>query len=286
MPLPEPRPARLPLPGGSTDTVVRVHPLRTADIMSPPRFYDRPGGPGGSFRGLVAPKSRFFPLTIPAFLIEHPAAGPILVDSGLHEQAASDARGALGRRGGLLYDVRMERSWAAPAQLRERGVDPADVRLIVMTHLHYDHASGLSQFPGATVAVDDLEWETARRGRFLEGYMTHLFPDTLEWRTLPRDEEEIDLLGDGSIRMLRTPGHTPGHRSILLRVEGGELLLVGDAVYSKRSLDERLTPLFTWRDDIYRATLERLRGWRDEHPGTTMIFGHDREEWPRLEPVY
>jgi N-acyl homoserine lactone hydrolase len=278
MPLPEPRPAQLPLPGGSADAVVRVHPLRIADIMSPPRFYDRPGGPAGALRGLLAPRSRFFPLVVPAFLVEHPGAGPILVDAGLHEQAATDRRAALGRRGGLLFDVRMESSWAAPAQLRERGVDPADVRLIVMTHLHYDHASGLSQFPGATVAVDDLEWETARRGRFLEGYMAHLFPDTLEWRTLPR--------GDGSIRMLRTPGHTPGHRSILLRVAGGELLLVGDAVYSRRSLDERLTPLFTWRDDVYLATLERLRGWRDEHPDATIVFGHDREEWPQVAAVY
>jgi glyoxylase-like metal-dependent hydrolase (beta-lactamase superfamily II) len=73
---------------------------------------------------------------------------------------------------------------------------------------------------------------------------------------------------------------------VLLRVAGGELLLAGDAVYSKRSLDERLLPLFTWRDHVYRETLERLRGWRDAHPEATMIFGHDAEEWPKLAEVY
>jgi N-acyl homoserine lactone hydrolase len=286
MALPTPRPAELPLPGGSAAATVRVHPLRTADIMAPPRYYDRPPGPAGALRGLLAPKSRFFPLPIPAFLVEHPAAGPILVDAGLHERAASDRRGALGRRGALLYDVRMDPAWAAPAQLRERGVDPADVALIVMTHLHYDHASGLSQFPGATVVVDEREWEVARHGRFLEGYMAGLFPGALQWRTLPQGTEDLDLLGDGSIRLLSTPGHTAGHRSVLLRVAGGELLLVGDAVYSKGSLEQRLLPLFAWRDDVYRATLERLRGWREEHPQATMIFGHDAEEWPKLAAVY
>jgi N-acyl homoserine lactone hydrolase len=287
MPLPTPRPAQLPLRGGSDAATVRVHPLRTADMMAPPRFYDRPPGPLGALRGLLAPKSRFFALPIPAFLVEHPTAGPILVDTGLHERAAGDVAGALGRRASLVYDVRMEPSWAVPAQLRERGVNPADVGLIVMTHLHYDHASGLSQFSGATVVVDEREWQAARRGRFLEGYMTGLFAEDHDWRTLPHDDDEIDLLGDGTIRLLRTPGHTAGHRSVLLRVEGGrELLLTGDAAYAKQSLDERLVPLFTWRDDAYEQSLERLRDWRDAHPDATVVCGHDPDEWPRLAPVY
>jgi glyoxylase-like metal-dependent hydrolase (beta-lactamase superfamily II) len=287
MPLPTPRPADLPLPGGADGASVRVHPLRTAEMLAPPRFYDRPGGPLGTLRGLLAPRSRFFALPIPAFLVEHPSAGPILIDAGLHARVADDVRAALGRRAALAFDITMEPSWAVPAQLRERGVDPADVRLVVMTHLHYDHASGLSQFSDVTVVADEREWEAARRGRFLEGYNKHLFPANLDWRTVPHAAEEIDLLGDGSVRLLRTPGHTAGHRSVLLRLAGGgELLLAGDAVYARRSLDERLVPLFTWRDDEYLRTLDRLRAWATDHPDATVICGPAAAGWPQLESVY
>jgi glyoxylase-like metal-dependent hydrolase (beta-lactamase superfamily II) len=181
----------------------------------------------------------------------------------------------------------MQPGWAAPAQLRDRGVDPADVGLIVMTHLHYDHASGLAAFPQATIAVDEREWSRARRARLVEGYLGHLFPAANDWRLLPGGADAIDLLGDGSIRLLSTPGHTAGHRSVVLRLAAGrELLLTGDAAYARRTIDEDLTPLLTWRDDAYRSSLARLRTWVEEHPGAPVIPGHDAETWATLSEVY
>jgi N-acyl homoserine lactone hydrolase len=257
-----------------------------------PAFYERPGGPKplamARGMGLHVPRSRWSWLPIPAFCVEHPTAGPILIDTGLHAQVATDVGAALGRAARIAFTIDMRPEWAAPAQLRARGIDPESVGTIVMTHLHYDHASGLSQFPGATVMVDEREREAARKGSILDGYIERLHTTPGQrWETLPGGEDEIDLLGDGTIRLLRTPGHTAGHRSVLLRVEGGrELLLTGDAAYAKQSLDERLVPLFTWRDDAYEQSLERLRDWRDAHPEATVVCGHDPDEWPRLAPVY
>jgi N-acyl homoserine lactone hydrolase len=238
---------------------------------------------------VLVPRSRWFALPIPAFLLEHPEAGPILIDTGLHELVATDVAAALGRLAKTIYTIEMEPSWAVPAQLRERGVDPADVALIVMTHLHYDHASGLSQFPGATVVVDEREWAAGRRGRALEGYRAELFPGAAgqDWRTLPGREDEIDLLGDGSIVLLSTPGHTPGHRSVVVRLgEGRELLLTGDAAYARRSIDEDLVPVITWRDDPYRASLARLRAWIEAHPDAPVIAGHDEDAWGVFDRTY
>jgi N-acyl homoserine lactone hydrolase len=290
MELPTPRPAELPLPGGAAEAAVRVHPLRTARMKAMPAFWERPPGRFGLVRGLGVhiPRSRWPWLPIPAFLVEHPAAGPILIDTGLHEQVATDVGAALGRAAKVLFTIDMQPGWAVPHQLRERGVDPAAIETIVMTHLHYDHASGLAQFPGAQVFVDEREWSLAARGRMTDGYLARLFPTANDWRLLPGHVDTIDLLGDGSIRLLSTPGHTPGHRSVILRLAGGrELLLTADAAYARRTLDDGLTPLLTWDDDAYRASLARLQAWVAAHPGAPVVTGHDRDEtWDALPAVF
>jgi N-acyl homoserine lactone hydrolase len=290
---PTPRPADLPLPGGlgptAPDAGVRVHPLQTARMKGPPDFFARPAGRFGLVRGmgLHVPRSRWSWMPIPAFLVEHPQAGPILIDTGLHADVATDVGAALGRAAKIAFTIDMQPEWAVPAQLSARGIDPAGIALIVMTHLHYDHAGGLSQFPRATVVVDEREWRAARRGRMLDGYLGHLFPAGQDWRTLPGDADEIDLLGDGTIRLLSTPGHSAGHRSVVLRLAGGgELLLTGDAAYARRTIDEGLLPLLAWDDDAYKTSLRRVQHWVAAHPGAPVIPGHDPETWATLAPVY
>ncbi|HET6508431.1 MAG TPA: N-acyl homoserine lactonase family protein [Baekduia sp.] len=271
---------------------VRVHPLMTARMKAMPAFYERPGGPKplamARGLGLHVPRSRWFWLPIPAFLLEHPEAGPVLVDTGLHEQVATDKSAALGRLGGLAFTIDMKPEWAVPHQLRARGVDPADVETIVMTHLHYDHASGLSHFPRATVHVDAREHADASAGRLMDGYMPRLLRTPGQrWETFSHDEEVVDLLGDGTIRLLRTPGHTSGHRSVALRLaSGGDLLLTGDAAYNLPTIERSLTPLMTWKDDAFRASLARVQAWTAEHPGAPVIPGHDPETWATLAEVY
>ena len=144
------------------------------------------------------------------------------------------------------------RSTCSPTTpLRRRSApaasNPDAIGLVVMTHLHYDHASGATQFPGATFLVERREWDAASNGGFRQGYhRPHLDP-SLRWRVIDV-EPEADLFGDGSVRLLHTPGHTPGHLSLLLRLAGGErLLLTADAAYAQRTLDERLLSLLPRR---------------------------------------
>jgi N-acyl homoserine lactone hydrolase len=276
----------LPLAGGREGAGVRVHPLRTANMLAPPAFLSRPSGPGGLLRGLGIhiPRSRWITLPIPAFLVEHPNAGPFLIDTGLHASVATDPAENLGRVAKALYSIDMAPTDAAPAQVRARGTDPGAIGLVLMTHLHYDHASGATQFPNATFLVERREWDAANRGGMLQGYHgPHLDP-ALRWRAIDVGAE-ADLFGDGSVRLLHTPGHTPGHLSLLLRLESGErLLLAADAAYAQRTLDERLVPLFVDDHDDYLASLDRLIAL--SHEADHVVGGHDPDGLRRADGVF
>lgn len=279
-------PVAVPLAGGSEGATVAVHPLITAEMLAPPRFFERPDGALWLLRGLGlgASDAQRHVLPIPAFLVEHPTAGAILVDTGLHADVAGDARAHLGWRTSAMTRIRMRPEQAAPAQLRARGVDPGDLAFVLMTHLHYDHVSGVSQFPDATVVVDRTEWQAFAAGGFRQGYRHALADQPVRWQTvdvvadgapLGPFEHAVDLLGDGSIRLLATPGHTTGHRSILLRTAQGEVLLTGDAAYTSETIAHRWVPLFL--DDVraYLRSLEAIATWSDEHPGAPVLCGHD-----------
>ena len=89
------------------------------------------------------------------------------------------------------------------------------------------------------------------------------------------------------MRLVATPGHTAGHRSVILRLSGDrELLLTGDATYARKTIDESLVPLLTWDDEAYKNSLTWVRDWVAAHPGAPVIPGHDAEAWAALEAVY
>ena len=255
-------------------------------MLSPPALLERPQGPAWLLRGLGLPirRSRWLTLPIPCFLVEHPGAGPFLIDTGLHASVASNPAENLGSVAKALYSIDMEPTDAAPAQVSARGVDPAAIELVVMTHLHYDHASGATQFPNATFLVERREWDAASSGGFRQGYhRPHLDPG-LRWRAIDVGDE-ADLFGDGSVRLLHTPGHTPGHLSLLLRLESGEqLLLTADAAYAQRTLDERLLSLLLADDDAYLASLDLLIALsRDvDH----VVCGHDPDGLRRADGLF
>lgn len=295
----EPRPARLPLPGGREGATVRLHPLLCAQMVAPPALLHRTEGRLAPLRalGVGVPEEGWPELPVQAFLLEHPGAGPVLVDTGFHPAVAVDPRQGMGRLGGLVFkDLRMDGDQAVPAQLRERGFDPADVGVVLLTHLHTDHASGISQFPGATFVVSAEEWETAASGRQTEGYLTRQFDHAFDYRTLAFDGEAADsyatfgrshdIFGDGSVRMVFTPGHTHGHCSVIVRLPDREALLTADAAYTLRTIEHGALPFRMADEHRFRRSLREIQLYVAGAPDALVVPGHDMPAWRRLDRVY
>ena len=291
----DPRPVQLPLAGGREGATVRLHPLRSGELRTPPEYLDRRPGPLGGVRGyasLLGPRKGWIALPVPAFLVEHPTAGPLLVDTGLHPSVADDPRGELGR----YIDARMDPEEAIRTQVLERGVDPKDIAVVVMTHLHVDHASGVREFPDASFLVTRAEMEAARRGGPRQGYRREHFEHDFDWRTIEFGDgvasyatfgRALDLFGDGSVRLVATPGHTPGHQSVLLRLGDREALLAGDAIYLRRQLDrDGPRPLIVSDAHLYRRSIQEIRLFGRQSPGALLVPGHDPEVWADLAEVY
>lgn len=285
-----------PLSGGSEGATVRVHPLLCAMQKAPPNYHVRPGGPLALPRMFLKPRSKWAELPIVAFLVEHPTAGAILVDTGFDESVADNPKENLGTIEARVHDIDMRQS--IPEAIAQRGVIAADVKTVVMTHLHFDHASGISQFPNATFVVSRQEWESASHKGFRDGYRPAQFQHPFDWREIdftasstidsfPPFARAFDLFADGSVRLLFTPGHTEGHCSLLLRLGGGrEMLLCGDAAYGTVNIEQRAIPLLCPDAHVYLRSLDEIRRYVEHSPGAVVIPGHDTEAWSKLDAVY
>jgi N-acyl homoserine lactone hydrolase len=298
MALAEPSRLTSPLPGGHRDASVVLHPIVCAYMDSPPEFMAMTGGRAKVVRQLLLSRKTQVKLPIVAFLVEHPGVGPIIIDTGFHPSVAVDPKQNLGRLLAALYSIDMDPEQALPAQLREqKGVEPRNVRVAIMTHLHMDHASAISEFPSATFVLGAGEWQAFHGSRpMLNGYVRQHVEHAVEYKEVPYDSAAVgsystfgrafDLFGDGSVRLVHTPGHTHGHQSVILRLRDREALVTGDAVYFLRTIDDERRGWTMADEHRWRRSIGEIRLYRRENPDALIIPGHDPETWAGLAPRY
>jgi N-acyl homoserine lactone hydrolase len=296
--------AELPLKGGRADATLTLHPLLCAEMRGPVGWFHRADGPTATLKalGIGVPATQQMRVPIVAFLVEHPTAGLMLIDTGFH-RALADGGGSerarnLGPVGRVLArSVRMRADQTVVAQLRSRGIDPADVGLVIMTHLHFDHASALCDFPGASVLVAEPDWDAARARRsFLRGYSIAQLDPRPSYRTLDFSSpvargrgpfpEALDVFADGSVTLVSTPGHSAGHLSVILRLTDREALIAGDAIYTMATLREGERPWRSEDPEAFERSLEAIRAYDREHPDALIIPGHDMAAWEQLDELY
>lgn len=284
----ETRPLETPLSGGGTGSTVSVEPIVTGTLRSPSILGSSPEGEVGTLRLIREARKENTAIPVPAFLIRHPKAGPILVDTGLHPSIATDPTENLGRLGNWYIKPDLGPDEDAPAQLRSKGIDPAAVRLVILTHLHVDHASAIAEFPDSTFIVAAEEWRTATKGLFpvFRGYRRQMFDHAFDFRTVDFEGEQvhsyatfgrtIDLFGDGSVRLASTPGHTPGHQSVILRLKERDMVIAGDALYRADQLEEG-SDLPGLMDDPhnFRRSLQEIRLFHQQYPEAVVTPGHE-----------
>jgi N-acyl homoserine lactone hydrolase len=297
----EPKPLHEPLAGGTPGATVTVEPIVAGRVTWPQTMMERPGG---RFETLKLVRSLLTgqptaTVPCPAFLIRHPSAGAILVDTGLHPSIATDGKENFGGLGARIGKPDLNAGEDVPAQLRKRGLDPGEIPVVVMTHLHLDHSSAISEFPNSTFIISETEWEAAATGPrpMLNGYRRPHFDYAFDYRTVDFDRGGIDsyatfgrsfdLFGDGSIRLAFTPGHSAGHMSVIAHLSERDFVIGGDATYTQGQLDGT-APLAPRPFDAhnYRRSLQELKLFKREFPDAVVTPGHDPEFYAGLSGRY
>ncbi len=201
---------------------------------------------------------------IPVYVIEA-GSERILIDTGLHPGAAADAESHYAGAASMRY-FGLELDASIGEQI---ALDT--LTAVVLTHLHFDHAGGLALLPSSLpVYVQAREWNAG-------GDPTAIARNFYLQRDYEGVEEQVvlvngdhDLLGDGSIQLLLTPGHTPGHQSVQI---GERFVIGGDVTHFASGLDDHRFPIFGDDLDAQRASAERLRALREA--GAEVRPGHD-----------
>ncbi len=206
-------------------------------------------------------------------LIETPASGLVLVDTGLGTPDFVDPARRLGKMFTYIYaNPRRDASYAAVNQIRAMGYKPEDVRHIVMTHMDLDHVGGLSDFPHATIHLHATELKAAMERRSFKAKHRYL---PVMWAHNPTfetySEEGEPWMGFEAIRALRglppdillIPlfGHTLGHCGVAVRDQQGWLLHAGDAYFDPREVNgprRQCAPLV----GLFQACVQTRRGER------------------------
>ncbi len=213
-----------------------------------------------------------------AHLIEHPDQGAWLVDTGLGAAFADapygDIRG-LGARV-ALEPFEQEPGEALGDQLTVLGVNPVGV---FFTHLHLDHTAGVPDLSGDLRYVAGAgETPSSVPGLAVHDHLAEVeLLELLGWSDLPSVDgwPAADVLGDGSLWALPSPGHSPGHLSWLVLTDGGLVLLTGDAAHVRINWDESLAPGFSDDPEQAASSLIELRSLWAELGEPALIFGHE-----------
>ncbi len=204
------------------------------------------------------------------YLIKH-SSGWMIWDTGITDAVATMPNGL------APQDPRMTH-WKRPktlaAQLEELGVKPADVKVMAVSHTHPDHIGNVEMFPQAMLFVQKAEYEWPSPlgvGRFkAEHPVTKL-------------EGDKDVFGDGSVTIISTPGHTPGHQSLLVKLpKTGAIVLSGDAVHFKDNWDNRRIPSGNTDKDQTAASMQKIADVLTKEKAQLWI-NHDKAQRDTLK---
>ena len=174
-------------------------------------------------------------LPTPCFLIKH-GRDWMLWDTGLGDAMASHPDGV--EEGGARFVVKK----TLASQLAELGLKPQDVRFVGLSHLHFDHTGNIGLFPGSTFIIPEKELSAALGKPTPFGIdPSELAP--LDQAVMISTDGDYDVFGDGTVVTLTTPGHTPGHHSLAVKLQkSGMVLITGDLFHTHENYDKGLVP--------------------------------------------
>lgn len=238
-------------------------------------------------RRIPADARNRIPLGMRCLLVEHPSAGPVLIDTGVGNKEDAKFIDIYGIENAVPGHRTM-----LEAALAAAGFAPEDVRVVINTHLHFDHAGGntsrdeagaiVPSFPNARYLVhgQEMHYATHTNERTAASYFPRNWDVLRERGQLELVEHGVELLP--GIRMRHTPGHTPWHQSIVIESAGETAVFLGDVCPTAAHVP---LPWIMGYDVEPLVTLESKRSlWTDAAAGGwTLVFEHDASvAWGRV----
>ena len=231
-------------------------------------------------------------IPINAFLIHH-RDGLVLFDAGIDPAITTDPNYISQAIGRVLMDRifkwHLSEEDALRHQFLKAGVSADQIRKVVFSHLHFDHVGGIADVPNAELLVGEREWAQLSEPHPEREWILreHIELPESNWRPvsfqktddpmLSRFGGTFDVMGDGSLTLLPTPGHTPGSLSMLVRsTDGPPVLLIGDLAYTAQAILDDQVP-GTGDAKVLRQSYEKVRQLKEDMPELLIVPSHDEQ---------
>jgi N-acyl homoserine lactone hydrolase len=268
---------------------MKIHAIQTGTVALTTSWREGVGHGRRRLLNTLLDREWTGPLPIYAFAIEHPE-GVIVVDTG--ETARVAEPGYFPRWSPFFRFAvreRVKREEEIGPQLKQLGIGPGDIRWVVMTHLHTDHAGGLHHFSNNEILVSraEIAYAAGLRGR-LRGYVNRPWPAWFDPSLVDLQPVELgpfpasrSLTNAGDVTLVPVPGHTPGQLAVIVEDGDHSIFFAGDSSYTEDALVRGAVDGVGADEDAERLTHERIRTYAETTP-TVYLPAHDPETAARL----
>jgi glyoxylase-like metal-dependent hydrolase (beta-lactamase superfamily II) len=218
----------------------------------------------------------------PCFLIQHPK-GTLIWDTGLDDKIAES-------RGGIdvpAFGIHLSRSVKLADQLKELHLMPTDITYVAFSHFHFDHTSNAGLFSHSTWIINKAELANAQQAPVPSG-IDPAIASEIDTAKVQMIDGDYDVFGDGTVRILKTPGHTPGHQSLEIKLKNSAtVLLTGDLYHLRNNRELRLVPPVNSERADTLASMDRFERIA-KNTRARVVIQHDERDFRSLPrfPAY
>jgi glyoxylase-like metal-dependent hydrolase (beta-lactamase superfamily II) len=228
-----------------------------------------------AFTGQAQDKGKTKTLTVSCYLIQH-RNGTLLWNTGLPDALAQLPGGT------RVGPYTLHRTKTLLSQLQETGYSPDSIRYVGFSHMHPDHSGNGNAFAQSTILMQQEEYDAA------------FGPEPEKYRFNPQNYSQLknakvvkltgdyDVFGDGSVVIKRTPGHTPGHQSLFVRLpQSGAILLSGDLVHFRDNWDNKRVPAFNFSREETLQSMAKMEAFMQQ-TGAKLLIEHDPDDYAKV----
>jgi N-acyl homoserine lactone hydrolase len=232
--------------------------------------------------GRRAKSGRSIEFSSTCWLIKHGSEW-LLWDAGVPEAALNDPRGWSTLPKLIVYHL----DKTLTDQLAEIGLKPRDIARVAISHTHGDHIGNVGLFPNSTILMQQAEYSWINSPDGPNDNVNQLMALARKLLGTPKNlqliDGDTDVFGDGSVTLVSTPGHTPGHQSLLVHLKNsGFIILSGDVVHSEENFEKNRVPSLNTNNAESIASMQKIRRMIAMYKATLFI-NHDKKQTDKLK---